>query len=98
MPFGLKTAPATFQRAMEIASVRLIFETCLCYFAYLDDVIVFGRDLEEHNSWLRIIIKRFREFNLKVKLSKFVFAAKQGCYLGHVISQHTRYCARLCKN
>ena len=84
MPFGLKTAPATFQRAMQIALAGLTFETCLCY---LDDVIVFGRDLEEHNSRLRMILKRSREFNLKVKLSKCVFAAKQVCYLGHVISQ-----------
>ena len=84
MPFGLKTAPATFQRAMEIALAGLTFETCLCY---LDDVIVFGRDLKEHNSRLRMVLKRFREFNLKVKLSKCVFAAKQVCYLGHVISQ-----------
>ena len=52
MPFGLKTAPATFQRAMEIALAGLTFETCLCY---LDDVIVFVRDLEEHNSRLRMI-------------------------------------------
>ena len=84
MPFGLKTAPATFQRAMEIALAGLTFETCFCY---LDDVIVFGRDLEEHNSRLRMILKRFREFHLKVKLFKCVFAAKQVCYLGHVISQ-----------
>ena len=78
MPFGLKTAPATFQRAMEIASAGLTFETCLCY---LDDVIVFGRDLEEHNSRLRMILKR--EFNLRAKLSKCVFAANK---FGHVIS------------
>ena len=84
MPFGLKATPATFQRAMEIALAGLTFEICLCY---LDDVIVFGRDLEEHNSRLRMVLKRVREFNLEVKLSKFVFAAKQVCYLGHVISQ-----------
>ena len=48
---------------------------------------MFGRDLEEHNSRLRMVLKRFREFNLKVKLSKCVFEAKQVCYLGHVISQ-----------
>ena len=84
MPFGLKTAPATFQRAMEIALAGLTFETCLCY---LDDVIVFVRDFEEHNSRLRAVLKRFRQFNLKVKLSKCVFAARQVCYLGHVISR-----------
>ena len=79
MPFGLKTAPAIFQRAMGIALAGLTFETCFCY---LDDVIVFGRDFEEHNNRLRTVLKRFREFNLKVNLSKCVFAARQVCYLG----------------
>ena len=69
---------------MEIALAGLTFETCLCY---LDDVIVFGRDFDEHNSWLRTVLKRFRKFNLKVKLSNCVFAARQVCYLGHVILQ-----------
>ena len=45
MPFGLKTAPATFQRAMEVTLAGLTFEICLCY---LDDVIVFGQTLTEH--------------------------------------------------
>ena len=39
MPFGLKTAPATFQRAMEVILSGSTFEICLCY---LDDVSLFG--------------------------------------------------------
>ena len=39
MPFGLFTAPATFQRVMEIALAGLTFTMCLCY---LDDVIFWG--------------------------------------------------------
>ena len=49
MPFGLKTTLATFQRAMEIVLAGLTFETCLCY---LDDVIIFGQNIEEHNNRL----------------------------------------------
>ena len=84
MPFGLKTAPAIFQRAMEITLAGLTFEICLCY---LDDVIIFGRDIEEHNKRLKTVLKRFRKFNLKVKLGKCVFAERQVSYLGHVIPQ-----------
>ena len=83
MSFGLKTTPSTFQRAMEITLAGLTFEICLCY---LDGVIIFGRDIEEHNRRLRQL-ERFREFNLKVKLNKCVFAERQVSYLGHVISQ-----------
>ena len=43
MPFGLKTAPATFQCAMEVILAGLTFEICLCY---LDDVIVFGKNFD----------------------------------------------------
>lgn len=50
MPLGLKTAPATFQRAMEITLAGLTFETCLFY---LDDVILFSKTLIEHNKWFK---------------------------------------------
>ena len=45
MPMGLKSAGATFQRLMEIALAGLQWVTCLIY---LDDVIVFGKDFDEH--------------------------------------------------
>ena len=84
MPFGLKTAPATFQRAMEVILAGLTFEICLCY---LDDVIVFGKTLTEHNDRLKTVLTRFRDNNLRVKLAKCVFASPQVTYLGHCISQ-----------
>ena len=85
MPFGLSTAPATFQRAMELALAGLTFTMCLCY---LDDVIVFGRNIDEHNVRLTAVLSRFRQHNLRVKLSKCKFAARTVTYLGHQISQH----------
>ena len=84
MPFGLKTAPATFQRAMEVILAGLTFEICLCY---LDDVIVFGKTLTEHNDRLKTVLTRFRDNNLRVKLAKCVFASPQVTYLGHCIIQ-----------
>ena len=74
MPFGLKTAPATFQRAMEVILAGLTFEICLCY---LDDVIVFGKTLTEHNDRLKTVLTRFRDNNFRVKLAKCVFASPQ---------------------
>ena len=85
MPFGLKTAPATFQRAMEVILSGLTFEICLCY---LDDVIIFGKNLREHNDHLSTVLTRFRSHNLRVKLAKCVFASLQVTYLGHCINQH----------
>ena len=85
MPFGLSIAPATFQRAMELALARVTFTMCLCYF---DDVIVFGRNIDEHNIGLAAVLSRFGQHNLRVKLSKCKFAARTVTYLGHQISQH----------
>ena len=45
MPFGLRNAPATFQRAIDIELSGLRWQTCLIY---LDDVIVFSKDTKEH--------------------------------------------------
>ena len=45
MPFGLCTAPATFQRAMNETLSGLTWVICL---VYLDDVLIFSRTFEEH--------------------------------------------------
>ena len=52
MPFGLKTAPTTFQRMMDTALRGLIERLC---FLYLDDIII-GSTIKEHNLKFSIII------------------------------------------
>ena len=47
MPFGLVNAPATFQRLMEVVLAGLARDVCL---VYLDDVLVMGKTVEEHNE------------------------------------------------
>ena len=47
MPFGLKNAPATFQRMMDTALRGLVGKCC---FSYLDHIVVFGRTMQEHNE------------------------------------------------
>ena len=85
MPFGLASAPSTFQRMMEIVLSGLSFEMCLCY---LDDVIIFSKTFDEHCERLRAVLLRFRQHNLRVKLPKCTFGAQQVRYLGHLISAH----------
>lgn len=84
MPFGLKTAPATFQRAMDNVLRGLQGLHCLIY---LDDVIIFSTSLQEHVSKLRAIFERFRKTNLKVQLDKSEFLRKEVMYLGHTITK-----------
>jgi len=83
MPFGLCNAPATFQRLMDIALSGLNFETCL---VYLDDVIIFGNDLDQHIERLRQVLQRLREAHLKLKPSKCQLLRKTVSFLGHVMT------------
>lgn len=53
MPFGLCNAPATFERFMDTVLRGLKWNICMCY---LDDVVIFGRTLDEHNYRLVVVL------------------------------------------
>ena len=55
MPFGLKTAPATFQRLMDLTLTALIGTEL---FVYLDDIVIYANTLEEHEI-------KFQQFSRK---------------------------------
>ena len=69
MGFGLCNAPATFQRAMQLVLQGLTWKEVL---AYLDDVIVVGRNFEDHLANLDAVFARFRLHNLKLKPKKCI--------------------------
>lgn len=83
MPFGLKNAPATFQRIMENILRGIQNEKCLIY---LDDIIIFSTSLQEHISRLREVFNRLRKANFKVQLNKSEFLRKEVAYLGHIVT------------
>ena len=82
MPFGMKTAPKTFQRAMDIALKGLIG----CgVFVYMDDIIIYAKTLAEHNRLLSEVLARLRKHNFKLEVDKCEFLKKEITYLGHVL-------------
>jgi hypothetical protein len=83
MPFGLKSAPSTFQRLMNNVLMGLIGTRC---FVYLDDVIIFGENLEEHHTRLREVFEKLRQYNLKIEPDKCEFLKTELTYLGHVVT------------
>ena len=84
MPFGLKNAPATFQRLMETALSGLIL---IVYLDYLDDIVVTGRTFAEHLQNLRKVFVRLHDANLHLKPLKCHLAMREVEYLGfHVAS------------
>nr|XP_049701809.1 uncharacterized protein LOC126055664 [Helicoverpa armigera] len=83
MPFGLKNAPATFQRLMNTALAGL--QGIHCY-VYLDDIVIYSHDLSSHCEKLVKIFDRLRKHNLKLQPDKCEFFRKEVGYLGHTIS------------
>ena len=86
MDFKLCNAPAMFQHLMQNTLGELNLMYCVIY---LDYVIVFGCMEEEHLEHLRIVFKRFWEFNLKLKPSKCSFFQSEIVYLAHHVSQRS---------
>ena len=84
MPFGLCNAPATFQRLMQNCMGELNFIYCLIY---LDDLIVFSRTAEEHLHRLHVVFDCLREYNLKLKPSKYSLFQEEINYLAHQVSK-----------
>lgn len=84
MPFGLRNAPACFQRSMNKTLMGLTNRQC---FVYIDDVVIYGSSLEDHNRKLINVLSRLRENNLKLQPDKCEFLRKSVEYLGHVISE-----------
>lgn len=83
LPMGLKISPSAFSRLMTVALCGLNLEKCL---VYLDDLIIFGKTLHEHNKNLISVFERLRKVNLKLNPSKCSFLKKELVYLGHFIS------------
>lgn len=84
MPQGISGAPSTFQRLMEKAVGDM---NLLEVLVYLDDLIVFGKTLEEHETRLFKVLDRLEESGLKVSLDKCQFCQPQVKYVGHIISE-----------
>ncbi|XP_043064078.1 uncharacterized protein LOC122320067 [Drosophila ficusphila] len=83
MPFGLHSAGATFQRALD-SVVGAEMEPVA--FAYLDDIIVISATEEQHFANLAEVFRRLRAANLRINPKKCTFFQQRLVYLGHVIS------------
>jgi hypothetical protein len=54
---------------------------------FIDDIIVYSKNREEHEEHLRLVLQVLREHQIYSKFSKCDFFQKQVHYLGHVISK-----------
>jgi hypothetical protein len=84
MPFGLHSAPGTFQ-----ALVDKLFTPDLepYVFAYLDDIIISTPDFETHRRILKTVFDKLSEAGLTLKESKCEFCKPELRYLGYVVNR-----------
>ncbi|XP_071824592.1 uncharacterized protein [Apostichopus japonicus] len=82
MPFGMKNAPATFQRMVNCIVADI--EGCE---AYVDDLIVYSQTWEQHIGQLRHLFKKLSQAKLTVNLVKSEFCQANIVYLGHEVGQ-----------
>jgi hypothetical protein len=83
LPFGLASAPSTFQRLMERVLKRLE------EFAgtYLDDITIYSHEWREHLNHIDKVLGRIQAAGLTIKMNKCEFATAVIEYLGHIVGE-----------
>ena len=84
MPFGLKNAEATYQRAMNLIFHDLIGQ---CMEVYIDDVVVKSADFQSHLVNLEQAFLRMRKHSIKMNPAKCAFEVSTGNFLGFLVHQ-----------
>lgn len=84
LPFGLCGAPPTFQRLMDRVLDGLKWTECL---VYMDDILVFGGSIKEHNERLHRVLQAIENAGLTLNARKCAFGTSSVVYLGHRIDR-----------
>ena len=85
MPFGIAAAPATFQKLMTMVLGKLIWKEAV---VYLDDILIFSKNKEEHMLRIENVLTRIKEAGLKVNPEKCLFMKEEIKFLGHIINSN----------
>ena len=84
MPFGLRNAPAVFQRLMDKMLGSMRYQSAL---VYIDDIVIFSDSVKEHAQHIRQVLQAAISIGLKLSPNKCHFGYTELQLLGRVISQ-----------
>ncbi|KAI7789577.1 hypothetical protein IRJ41_019347 [Triplophysa rosa] len=82
MPFGTSSAPEVFHKAMEH-----MIEGIQGVHGYVDDIILWGSTIEQHNERLMEVLQRVQNYGLKLNKEKCQFGVKEITFLGDKLSE-----------
>ncbi len=83
LPMGLQMAPAAFNR-----EISIIFQSLPWVSHYFDDVYFASVNMDEHRIKLEQVLALLREFNLKLNITKSLFAVSEVPILGYHLDAH----------
>jgi hypothetical protein len=83
MSFGLTNAPAQFTY---LTNSVFMLELDKFVVVFIDDILIYSKNEEEHAQHLRVVLTRLREHQLYAKFSKCAFWLEEIQFLGHVLS------------
>lgn len=85
LPFGVKSAPGIFQSIMDNLLAGMPFAM-----AYLDDIVIVSRSIEEHAQHLKGVFSRIKDYGFRLRLEKCNFFMTSIKYLGVIIDSKGR--------
>ena len=88
MSFGLTNAPAHFMYLMNSVFMPELDKFVV---VFIDDILIYSKNEEEHAEHLRIVLQRLREHKLYAKFTKCEFWLKKVQFLGHGSCQIRRW-------
>jgi hypothetical protein len=83
MYFGLTNAPAYFMYLMNKVFMEYLDKFLV---VFIDDILIFLKTEEEHETHLRLVLEKLRAHQLYAKFGKYKFWLSEVAFLGHVIS------------
>jgi hypothetical protein len=83
MSFGLTNAPADFMYLMNKVFMEYLDKFVV---VLIDDILIYSKNVEEHEEPLRLVLQKLREHQLYAKFSKCDFWLKEVSLLGHIIT------------
>ena len=83
MPFGMKNAPAIFQREMQRVVQAQLGKAVL---VFIDDILIYTETAEEHEEVVRWLLKRLCEEGYYANPDKCEFFMSEVSFLGHIIN------------